>query len=326
MNGINREKVRENEYNIKLKRISQLEEELRSNLEELKNKQHNIEVREKDLNDKNEKMKDRETRLKTLVEDEKRRSASTMQANSKEFRKEIERLKEENRLLEQKRVDVERYEKEAKTTKKQFEDNLTLVKNVKSKNEELVQKIAELEAKSEQSLKAQDFYKTALANAEMKVQHLVEENNRNKSAQILDQKEEIQRLRSELVIVTQKNEAKLANVAMLGPQNLSSRTEPGSITPMPSISSTASEATTVIPAAVHNKVAENPSNGNDFRFGKHPVSRDKQFIDLNEHISMLQKEKAMFLKTKVYTEQDPIVMQLNHKINGLLKIKQQQSS
>jgi hypothetical protein len=34
-----REKLRENEYNKKLSRISQLEEELKKNLEELKNKQ-----------------------------------------------------------------------------------------------------------------------------------------------------------------------------------------------------------------------------------------------------------------------------------------------
>ena len=34
---------------------------------------------------------------------------------------------------------------------------------------------------------------------------------------------------------------------------------------------------------------------------------------------MLQKEKSMFLKTKVYSDEDPIVKQLNEKLDALLK-------
>ena len=164
----------------------------------------------------------------------------------------------------------------------------------------------------------------AFENAEIKIQQLVEENNKTKSNQIFEQKEEIQRLRSELKFATQKNEEKLANFAILGTNNqLISNTQRYSGSPMPSVSATSSEATTVIPANIKDQAIVKSPNRNEFKFGKHPSSIEKQYIDIHEHISMLQKEKAMFLKTKVYSEDDPIVKQLDDKIEGLLKLRQQ---
>lgn len=61
-----REKVRETDYNVKIERISQLEGELRKNLEELKDKQKKVSLRETQLDGHDIKMKEREEKLKTL--------------------------------------------------------------------------------------------------------------------------------------------------------------------------------------------------------------------------------------------------------------------
>lgn len=301
-----------------------MEGELRKNIEELKDKQQKVSLRDKQLDGQDIKMKEREEKLKTLVADEKRRSSINIQANTKEFRAEILRLKEENYRLDKNFKELQGHEEVANNAKKELGKNQLLLHDTTNENEELKKKIAELEVKLEQALKTKAFYKTAFENAEIKIQQLTEENNRNKSNQILEQKQEIQRLRSDLTIAHQRNEEKLVNFGMLGTNTpMIPRPESQSATPMVSFSNTSSEATTVIPSNIGKKVAEKAANGNERRFGKHPGSFDAQLGDVSDHISRLQKEKAMFLKTKVYTEEDPIIKQLNDKIQGLLKIGQQ---
>ena len=319
-----REKVRENDYNTKIERISQLEGELRKNLTELKDKQKNVSLREKQLEGQDTTIKEREEKLKTLVADEKRRSSINLQTNTKEFRTEILRLKDENCTLEQKCKEMQGHDEMSKNMKKELEKNQSLLNDSTNENEELKKKIAELEAKLEQALKAKAFYKTAFENSEIKIQQLTEENNRNKSNQILEQKEEIQRLRSELAITHQRNEEKLVNFARMGTNiHTAPRPESHSTTQLPSFSDTSSEATTVIPSNVVSKVAEKAVNNNERRFGKHPGSLNAPLSDAKDQLSRLQKEKAMFLKTNVYTEEDPIVKQLNEKIEMLLQVEEQ---
>lgn len=324
MNVAKREKLRENEYNKKLTRISQLEEELKQNLDELKNKQQDIKAKDKNLEDKNAKINEKETRMKLLVEDEKRRSATSIQSSSKVLRTEIAHLKDDNSKLEKKFRELDAYNVESKTTAKELEKTQSLLRDSRNSNETLLRKVLEVEAKLAEGIKAQSFYKTAFESAEVNIQKLTEENNRNKSNQILEQKDEIQRLRSELMIVSQKNEEKLAKFSVLGTNSqLVARTDSYIPTPLALASTTSSEATSVIPATFTKNVIKKVSNDNVINFGKHPASVEKQYIDVKEHIAMLQKEKAMFLKTRVYNEEDPIVKQLNEKIEGLLKIRQQ---
>ena len=324
MNCAKREKLRENEYNKKLSRISQLEEELKKNLEELKNKQEAIKAKDKNFEDKNAKINEREQRMKLLVEDEKRRSATSIQSSTKVLRTEIAHVKDENIKLEKKFKELEAYNVEAKTSAKELEKTQDLLRDSRKNNETLLRKVLEVEAKLAEGIKAESFYKNALENAEINIQKLTEENNRNKSNQITEQKEEIQRLRSELMVVSQKNEEKRANFAILGTNSqLVARTDSYNPTPIPLVSTTSSDVTTVIPATLTKNVIEKSSNDNVFNLGKHPASSEKQYIDVKQHIAMLQKEKAMFLKTRVYNEEDPIVQQLNEKIEGLLKIRQQ---
>merc|ERR1712038_315716 len=208
---------------------------------------------------------------------------------------------------------------ESGNNEKELKKNSSLVDETKAKNEILTQKVSEIEAKLEQSLKEQLFYKKALENSEMKIQKLVEENNKNKSNQIVEQKEEIHRLRSELTLAMHKNEEKLTNLVRLGPNHATSINEvnlPRSARTM-STSSTTSDANTII---VNEDLMKRPekSDVDAFKYGKHPATTEKKMIDINEHISMLQKEKSMFLKTKVYSEDDPIVKQLSEKMDSLM--------
>ena len=196
--------MREQEYNMKLQRIVTLEKELKTNLDGLKKKQIDIESREKELESRNIKIKEREERLKNLVEDEKQRSDRKIQTTTKEFRAEIKELTNQNKLLSEKLKNSEGYDQESKTIRKEHEKHQSLLKNEKDQNENSTRKILELEAKLEQGLKAQLFYKTAFENAEKKIKELVEENDRNKSNQIVDQKQEIQRLRAELMVTQQR--------------------------------------------------------------------------------------------------------------------------
>ena len=106
--------MRENEYNKKFIRISQLEDELKNNLEELKNKQDDIKAKEKQLEDKNFKITEREERIKVLVEDEKRRSATSIQSSTKVLRTEVAHLKDENGKLHKTLKELEAYNFEAK--------------------------------------------------------------------------------------------------------------------------------------------------------------------------------------------------------------------
>ena len=128
------------------------------------------------------------------------------------------------------------------------------------------------------------------------------------------------------MIASKKNEEKVVNVSTFRPNDpLSARTESYITSPLAPASITPSEASTVIPANLTNKAVETIPNSNGVNFGKHPQGHEKQYIDIKDHISMLQKEKAMFLKTRVYNEQDPIVKQLNEKIEGLLSARDQLS-
>jgi len=317
-----REKLRGIEYNQKLERISKLEEELKVSLTELKNRQNTISSKEKELEEKSVRLGNKEERLKTLVEDEKRRSNINVQSSTKELRAEASRLKTENSTLANKVKEMEISVTESRNNEKELKKNSSLVDETKAKNEILTQKVSEIEAKLEQSLKEQLFYKKALENSEMKVQRLVEENNKNKSNQIVEQKEEIHRLRSELTLAMHKNEEKLTNLVRLGPNHATSINEvnlPRSARTM-STSSTTSDANTII---VNEDLIKRPekSDVDAFKYGKHPATTEKKMIDINDHISMLQKEKSMFLKTKVYSEDDPIVKQLSEKIDSLMRIR-----
>lgn len=319
MNCINREKLRAIEYNKKIERISKLEEELKSNLTELKNKQNVITTKDKDLELKHANLKDKEARLKTLVEDEKRRSNTKIQSNARELKDDVTRLKNENRTLENRVKELERMVNESKSKEREFEKTKGLVNETQSKNEALMQKTVEVEAKLEQSLSEQLFYKKAFENSEIKIQKLVEENNRNKSEQILEQKDEIQRLRSELMIAMQQNEHKLDNQPILRPDaSLSKKMAPQRDVSMPTVTSSIRNENMMRLQNDPIKVS-NQSGLDVFKHGKHPAGLEKKGIDINEHIAMLQKEKSMFLKTKVYSDEDPIVKQLNEKLDALLK-------
>ena len=314
--------MRSIEYNQKLERISKLEEELKVNLTELKNRQNTISSKEKELEEKSVRLDNKEERLKTLVEDEKRRSNTNVQSSTKELRAEASRLKTENSTLANRVKEMEISVTESRNNEKELKKNSSLVDETKAKNEILTQKVSEIEAKLEQSSKEQLFYKKALENSEMKIQKLVEENNKNKSNQIVEQKEEIHRLRSELTLAMHKNEEKLTNLVRLGPNHATSINEvnlPRSARTM-STSSTTSDANTII---VNEDLIKRPekSDVDAFKYGKHPATTEKKMIDINDHISMLQKEKSMFLKTKVYSEDDPIVKQLSEKIDSLMRIR-----
>ena len=126
------------------------------------------------------------------------------------------------------------------------------------------------------------------------------------------------------MIVSQKNEEKMARLPILGTNNqLLAKMDSYNPTTLPMASTISSEVTTVIPETTSKNEIKKAYNGKVFNLGKHPAGVEKQYIDVKQHIEMLQKEKAMFLKTRVYNEEDPIVKQLNDKIEGLLKITQQ---
>ena len=74
---------------------------------ELKNKQNELTTKAKDFEQKNSNLKDKETRLKTLVEDEKRRSNTKVQSSTRELREEVVRFKTENRTLENRVKELE---------------------------------------------------------------------------------------------------------------------------------------------------------------------------------------------------------------------------
>ena len=310
--------MREQEYNMKLQRIVTLEKELKTNLDGLKKKQSDIESREKELESRNIKIKEREERLKNLVEDEKQRSDRKIQITTKEFRTEIKELTNQNKALSEKLKNLEGYDQESKTIRKEHEKHQSLLKNEKDKNENSTRKILELEAKLEQGLKAQLFYKTAFENAEKKIKELVEENDRNKSNQIVDQKQEIQRLRAELMVTQQRNEDKWKHFSTVGNIQEPSRMQHSSMSPSLPVSESLNDTITVLPAnAAANKENAQSNNKGPLNFGTHPSGPNKPSIDIKKQLSMLEKEKAMFLKTKVYNEEDPIVIQLNEKIKSL---------
>ena len=140
-----REKMREQEYNMKLQRIVTLEKELKTNLDGLKKKQSDIESREKELESRNIKIKEREERLKNLVEDEKQRSDRKIQITTKEFRTEIKELTNQNKALSEKLKNLEGYDQESKTIRKEHEKHQSLLKNEKDKTENSTRKISELD-------------------------------------------------------------------------------------------------------------------------------------------------------------------------------------
>ena len=279
--------------------------------------------RENQLEGQEIKMKEKEEKLKTLVEDEKKRSSMNIQALTKELRADMLRVKEEKIALEQSLEEVKGQEQENRSIKEEFGKNQSLLQNLREENEDLKKKIAELEVKLAQALKTKAFYKSAFENAEVKIQQLTEENNRNKANQILEQKQEIQRLRSELAIAHNKNEEQLVNFATMGTNYpITDRSEFRSNAPLPSASNTSSDASTVIPNVpnIGNKAAEITLSSNDVSFGKHPGNFDAPIGDVDKHISRLEKEREMFLNTKVYNEEDKIIKQLDEKIE-MLKVK-----
>ena len=231
-------------------------------------------------------------------------------------------MKTENNELTKKIKELEIALAESKIHENQLRKTQHLINETKGKNDILAKKVSDVEAKLEQSLSQQLFYKKALENSENQNKKLVEENDRNKTHQILDQKEEIQRLRSELTLAMHKSDQKLTTLVKSAPNPLAldkhqhdyDMKNTNSTTP------TISDTNTVISKNdIINKTEK--SVVNIFKYGKHPGSEEKKFIDIQEQIAMLQNEKAMFLKTKVYSNDDPIVKQLSEKIDTLLKMK-----
>ena len=316
-----REKLRSIEYNNKLERISKLEEELKVNLMELKNRQNSIVSKEKELDEKSVKLKEKEERIKTIVEEEKKRSINNVHSSTKELKLEATQLKSENSALAKKIKELEISLAESKIHENQLRKTQHLINETKGKNDILAKKVADVEAKLEQSLSQQLFYKKALENSEIQNQKLIEENDRNKTHQILDQKEEIHRLRSELTLAMRKSDEKLTTIVKSAPNDLAlDKHQRDYDMNTNSITSTISDTNTVISKNDITKKTEK-SVVDIFKYGKHPGSEEKKFIDIQEQIAMLQKEKAMFLKTKVYSNDDPIVKQLSEKIDTLLEMK-----
>ena len=159
-----REKLRTIEYNKKLERISKLEEELKVNLTELKNRKNNIVSREKEIEEKNEKLKAKEERLKTLVEDEKRRSINNVQSSTKELKLEANSLRTENYTLKSKLGELEISLTNSKNHENQLRKNQSLIDETNSRNEILTKRISDLEAKLELSQSQQSFYKKRIKN------------------------------------------------------------------------------------------------------------------------------------------------------------------
>ena len=230
-------------------------------------------------------------------------------------------MKAENNALTKKIKQLEISLAESKIHENQLRKTQHLVDEAKGKNDILAKKVSDVEAKLEQSLSQQMFYKKALENSEIQNQKLVEENDRNKTHQILDQKEEIQRLRSELTLAMHKRDEKLTTLVKSDHNHLAlDKHQRDHDMNTNSITSTLSDRNTVISK---NDIAKKTEKSvhDIFKYGKHPGSEEKKFIDIQEQIAMLQNEKAMFLKTKVYSNDDPIVKQLNEKIDTLLEMK-----
>ena len=303
-------------------RVTQLEGELRKSVGDIKLKQERISIRGQQLDAQETKIVEKENKMKTLVEDEKRRSQVHLQANTKEFRNEIMRLKDENKAWEIKYKDLDTEERMAKHIKRETGKRESTSQDYAKENEDLKKKIAELEIKLEHAVKAKTFYKTAFENAEIRIQHLTEENNRNKSNQLQEQKEEIGRLRSELASAGQRNEERLMSFAGVGTNaTLLFQSQPHhSVSPL-ATSNTLTQPTTVIPINTE-KVEKLGSNENDHtRFGNHAGRYETQ--NSGDTISRLQSERAMFMKTNVYTEEDPIIKQLDANIKSLLEAESQ---
>ena len=55
-------------------------------------------------------------------------------------------------------------------------------------------------------------------------------------------------------------------------------------------------------AIAANKENTQSNNKGPLNFGTHPSGPNKPSIDIKKQLSMLEKEKAMFLKTKVYNK------------------------
>ena len=161
-----------------------MEEELRKSVGDLKPKQERISIREQQLESQETKMLEKEEKLKTLVQNEKKRSQLNLQANTKEFQSEIMHLKDEVKAWEIKYKELDVEDQMSKNVKKEMQKVESISQDYAKVNEDLKKKIAELEVKLEQAIKAKAFYKTAFENAESKIQQLTEENNRNKSNQL----------------------------------------------------------------------------------------------------------------------------------------------
>ena len=197
-----------------------------------------------------------------------------------------------------------------------------MIDETNSRNEILTKRISDLEAKLELSQSQQSFYKKAFENAEIQVKKLTDENDRNKSHLITDQKEEIQRLRSELTLAVHKNEEKWNNLVKSAPNQLVAEQQQLKANfPTVSTSSTLHSAMLM----KDDITIQQKSPFDTFKYGNHPGSKENRTFDIHEHISLLQKEKAMFLKTKVYSNDDPIVKQLSEKIDALLQKKKDDS-
>ena len=266
-------------------------------------------------------MSGKEEKLKTLVQDEKKRSQLNLQTNTKEFQSEIIRLKDEVKACEMKYKEQEMEDQISKNVKKEMLKIERRSQDYATENEDLKRKIAELEVKLEQAIKAKTFYKTAFENAESKIQQLTEENNRNKSNQLQEQKEEILGLRSELAAVQQRNEEKLISFAAMGsnfPLLFPSQSQP-SVSPL-STTNALNEPTKVIP--INAEKIEKLGSNDHTRFGSHPGRNEAQDSHADT-ISRLQSERAMFLKTKVYSADDPIIKQIDANIKSLRETESQ---
>ena len=93
-----------------------------------------------------------------------------------------------------------------------------------------------------------------------------------------------------------------------------------SVSPLPT-SNALTEPTKVIP--INAEKIEKLGSNDHIRFGSHPGRYEPQDSHADT-ISRLQSERAMFLKTKVYTAEDPIIKQIDANIKSLLETESQQ--
>ena len=337
MNVLPREKQRCKEYDSKLEKLTELEQELRKNLQDAKVKQEAIASRETELDAQENKIKVKEEKIKTLIEEEKRRATMNLQSNTKEHRNEITCLKDELMMWKQKCSDFESQAKAWNANKAEMGKLVSINESYAAEKERFNARISELEVKLEQALKAKIMYKTGLDSAEIKIQQLTEDSNRNKEFQLQDQREEINRLRSELAVAHQRSE--LANIVRMNQSPVESlRTQhplsqintslpppalelstgsPHGVSGLPS-TSTSSPPSPLKQNNPDDVFSETVNNSEDpGRFGSHPGRNQGNFRTTEQNLQHLLNDRAMFLKTKVYTEKDNLIIQLDAKIKEL---------